>query len=871
MSRWLPALRIARRTALRSPGRALLVALLVGLPVAGATTLDVLVRTMASPEHRAQREIGSADAVALGISSTRLAALVPRGTRIAPNPLEYSAFLVRPGATIRTRLVTADVREPLHRHAARLDEGRAPSRAGEVLVTRRLATRLDLLDGDGRLRAGATITMRRGPTATVTGLARAPFCLDCAEVVAAPHSEFARVSRRRYVGSAQFVEGVAQIGGGDRRATLLDVPDGASLAELAAIVRGAHAQFGTREQVLHPPPMFSSRLDPDEKLRIAALITVVVGLGLLEVVLLAGTAFAVGARRQLRELGLVAASGGSPRDVRRIVLAQGLVLGALGAVAGVAAGLAVAVAGRPLWENVYDEELTAWAFRTWEIAGLGLVGLLSGVAAAVVPAVGAARMRPVQALAGRFREGRPLRRRNARMGAVLLAVGIGCGIVGDRVLAEELRNASAGAIAGSQTASSDGGVLPIVFGGALATIGLVLLAPALIGALARLGRRLPLSARLAVRDAERQRHRTGPATGAITVAVAFAVLTAFLVAMVFRADEIAVLPELPEHVLAVSSDAGLPAGSLIAAGDAAAAQLPGARRFVVRQTLRGAGGTYLVARDGGCTPDRAQLEACRWIRADNRLAVTDPASAAAAVVAGGELDGAARAALAAGKVVVFDPAMLDRSGNVLVQSGERQKPLPGHVLERARQYRRLPSALVSPALARSQGWPTRIDRVLVTFDSDASNDAVDTALSTAVDGRIRVFVESGSRVERNTILLVVALIAGLVTLLSVGISIALSAAEGRADLATLAAVGAPPGRRRSLVAFQALLVGALGGLLGVALGTFVAFTARATTGSPDFVVPWWNLLAAGLGAPALAALVAALCTRGRLPVVRRSE
>jgi putative ABC transport system permease protein len=871
MSRWLPALRIARRTVLRSPGRSLLVALLVGLPVAGATALDLLVRTMASPEHRAQREIGSADAVAVGISSTRLAALVPRGTRIAPNPLAYDAFLVRPSTTIRTTLVTADVREPLHRHAARLDEGRAPSGAGEVLITRKLATRLHLLDGEGRLRGGATITMRRGPTAAVTGLARAPFCLDCAEVVATPGSEFARVTRRRYQGAAQYVDGVAPTLGGVRRGWLLDLPGGASLVELAAILNGAHAQFGTREQVLHPPPVFSSRVDAGQTLRDAALVTLLVGLGLLEIVLLAGTAFAVGARRQLRELGLVAASGGSQRDVRRIVLAQGLVLGALGAVAGVVAGVALAVAGRPLWESVYNEELTGWAVRTWEIAGLALVGLLSGLAAAVVPAVGAARMRPVQALAGRFREGRPRRRRNARMGAVLLVVGVGCGIVGHRVLSEELGNLPADVYAASQTASSDGGILPVVGGAALAVMGLVLLAPAIIGGLARLGRRLPLSARLAVRDAERQRHRTGPATGAITVAVAFAVLTASLIAMVFHADDIAVVPQLPDHVLAVASDAGLPAGSLIAAGDAAASQLPGARRYVVRQTLPGAGGTHLLAHDGDCTPERAQLERCRWIRGDNRLAVTDAASDAAAVTAGGELDGAARAALAAGQVVVFHADMLDRAGNVLVQSGVRQRPLPGHLFERARQYARLPSALVSPALARSQGWPTRIDRVLVTFDSDASSDAVDTALSTAVDDRILVFVTSGSGVRRGTILLIVALIAGLVTLLSVAISIALSAAEGRADLATLAAVGAPPRRRRSLVASQALLVGGLGGLLGVAVGTFVAFTARATTGSPDFVVPWWNLLAAGLGAPIVAALVAALCTRGRLPVVRRSE
>ncbi len=48
-----------------------------------------------------------------------------------------------------------------------------------------------------------------------------------------------------------------------------------------------------------------------------------IGFGVLEIVLLAGTAFAVGARRQTRELGLVAAAGGTARDVRRIVLLQG--------------------------------------------------------------------------------------------------------------------------------------------------------------------------------------------------------------------------------------------------------------------------------------------------------------------------------------------------------------------------------------------------------------------------------------------------------------------------------------------------------------------------------------------------------------------
>jgi len=46
----------------------------------------------------------------------------------------------------------------------------------------------------------------------------------------------------------------------------------------------------------------------------------VAGLALLEVVLLAGPAFAVGARRRQRQLALVAANGGTPAHVRRIVL-----------------------------------------------------------------------------------------------------------------------------------------------------------------------------------------------------------------------------------------------------------------------------------------------------------------------------------------------------------------------------------------------------------------------------------------------------------------------------------------------------------------------------------------------------------------------
>jgi putative ABC transport system permease protein len=74
-------------------------------------------------------------------------------------------------------------------------------------------------------------------------------------------------------------------------------------------------------------------------------------------------------------------------------------------------------------------------------------------------------------------------------------------------------------------------------------------------------------------------------------------------------------------------------------------------------------------------------------------------------------------------------------------------------------------------------------------------------------------------------------------------------------------------RAGALAATQALVIAGLGCGLGVALG---AYAARATTESPEFVVPWGNLVITGVAVPALAVLVAAALTPSRLPLVRRA-
>jgi putative ABC transport system permease protein len=158
----------------------------------------------------------------------------------------------------------------------------------------------------------------------------------------------------------------------------------------------------------------------------------------------------------------------------------------------------------------------------------------------------------------------------------------------------------------------------------------------------------------------------------------------------------------------------------------------------------------------------------------------------------------------------------------------------------------------------------------VRYDESTTDEQLDALRSEAVRLGASAEIERGPDTTGRALLLALAGAAALVTLLGVAISVALSAAEGRADLATLAAVGAPPRRRRALAAAQALLIAGLGCGLGVAFGSFVAYTARAATGAPGFVVPWANLGVTIVVVPLLAMLVAAVFVPSRLPLMRRA-
>ena len=73
-----------------------------------------------------------------------------------------------------------------------------------------------------------------------------------------------------------------------------------------------------------------------------AVLVLIVVMALIEVVLLAGPAFAVGARRQQRSLALMSAAGGTPVQSRRVIIGGAIVLGGVAALVGVVLGIGVA-------------------------------------------------------------------------------------------------------------------------------------------------------------------------------------------------------------------------------------------------------------------------------------------------------------------------------------------------------------------------------------------------------------------------------------------------------------------------------------------------------------------------------------------------
>jgi len=101
-------------------------------------------------------------------------------------------------------------------------------------------------------------------------------------------------------------------------------------------------------------------------------------------------------------VAVLEALGATPGDVRRVVLAQGALVGLLGGGAGALAGLAAARAtdlavARFLPDLPFRPE-TLFAFPAWLLGLAVLLPVLSAVLGALAPAAAAARVDPARVI-----------------------------------------------------------------------------------------------------------------------------------------------------------------------------------------------------------------------------------------------------------------------------------------------------------------------------------------------------------------------------------------------------------------------------------------------------------------------------------------
>lgn len=238
------------------------------------------------------------------------------------------------------------------------------------------------------------------------------------------------------------------------------------------------------------------------KITPAAVVLAIAVFGLLLIGLVAVAGFAAMAQRRRRALGMLGALGATDRNVRLVMVTNGLVVGVIGMLIGAAGGFLAWIGYAPHLQRAVEHRV-AWSnLPWWAIAVATTLPVVIATAASWRPARAAARVPIMTALSGRPASPQASHR-SVVPGSVLFAGGLGC-------------------------LTTRHNALLLVAGIVATTLGVLLLAPVLVAGPAAVLRRAPVPVRLAVRDLGRYRARSGPALAAIGFVVLLATLTGIL-------------------------------------------------------------------------------------------------------------------------------------------------------------------------------------------------------------------------------------------------------------------------------------------------------------------------------------------------------
>jgi putative ABC transport system permease protein len=593
--------------------------------------------------------------------------------------------------------------------------------------------------------------------------------------------------------------------------------------------------------------------------------------GMLLIALVSVGGFTVVAQRRLRALGMLESMGATDRNVRLVLRANGVIVGAVGAVVGLAVGVVAWLAYRPLNEQSAHHLIPMFALP-WSVVAMAMaLAMVATLFAAGHPARAITRMSVVSALAGRPAPPRQIRR-SFTPGVVALVIGF--------VMFS---------LSGAQRAP-----IWLVPGFVALVAGIILVAPFFLAALARISRRAPIAIRLPLRDLSRYRARSGSALSAISVGVLIAVVICAVAIARYSNVYDYVGPNLTPNELAVWSPTGQN-------GDSPDPSAPtslelGSLEAAVRSVGSAVGALHVVELDNPAPSVGLQNPSASGRQWDGQIFVATPALLSAYGIDPSSVPPdvdvlSSRPGLAgSGVQLTFGggdakgaPLLGPGSGGPTASgapgSGNTNNCSPGACIAHPviLEESRLPSGTSAPntlitesALHQMQlAGQSSLDGWMIEAHDSLTTTQITDAQSLAASAGLAVETKNDAPTSSEIVdwatVFAIGLAMGILAM-----SIGLLRSEMASELRTLTATGAGSRTRRAMTAFTAAGLAFLGALLG-ALAAYVGlagwFRANAVEGGlSDIVdhVPWDNLFLIVVAMPLVAGLVGWLLA-GRQP------
>lgn len=673
--------------------------------------------------------------------------------------------------------------------------------AGEVAVDGATAERLQLAEG-ATLRlapAGGSVaaeSLASGRDLTVSGIIE-------------PSNDPLTMGQPQFLAPDAILDGLSPAEAPAAVLTIqLGLADGADVGKVRDSIAAAVSAAGLQgvavntaaEQTKEQVAALTGGSDPITPVLLAFALVAIFVCGLV-----VANTFSVLVAQRTRDLALLRCIGADRRQIRRSVLVEALLVGALSSAAGVLAAIAL-MAGLVGWlRQQPDTAFAALAIPPFAVPLGAGAGILMTVLAALAPARAATAVAPLAAL-------RPFEEARAgnRKGRARLWIGLALTAGGAVVLGLGAAGAS---------------LLVALPGGLLSFVGLLMCAsvfvPPLVSAVGAPARAFGVPGRLAAVNAVRNPGRTSATATALLIGVTLVamMMTGAQTARTAFDSELATQYPVDVSIAGPAMD-----GTALDARDAAAAA-----------EYDGVAAAGLVTPGGFAEVDGMRTGVYRLLPEQKRL-------------------------LQDQTLALDDESVLMAEGSglkTLTVAGSRGEKELAVVETGSMAFPPLVSAAVAEEIgAPAAGSPDALPQLWLAVDRDLdAADLMQLRADLAAGLGVEEYQLSGAAIERaafnqviDVLLLVVTgllAVAVLIALVGVANTLSLSVLERTRESALLRALGLTRGQLRAMLALEAVLIAGVAALIGIALGVLYGWLGAQSalgafaTVAPD--VPWLQL------------------------------